>query len=101
MTLEEPVLKQRSLSGVGVQHGVDVADGGLVPGLELLLRHDADGAPVEDHGAVGRAGVVELAGQQVEADTEWLTGDSPEVDIIIFSLNSHVGRDSRPSKVFP
>ena len=100
LTGEEPVAPQVVGPGPGVQQGVDVADGGDLPGRQVSLRHHPELLPLEDDRAVGRAGVVELAGQQVEADTEWLTGDSPEVDIIIFSLNSHVGRDSRPSKVF-
>ena len=71
LALEKPVLKKLSLSGVGVHHGVHVAYGGLVSGLQLLFRHDADHAAVEDHGAVGGAGVVKLAGQQEQSNSKW------------------------------
>ena len=83
LTGEEPVAPEVLGPGPGVQQGVDVADGGGLPGHEVSLGHHPELLPLEDDRAVGRAGVVELAGQQVEADTEWLTGDSPEVDIII------------------
>ena len=64
--------------GPRVQHRVHVADGGGLPGLQVSLRHHPDLPPVEDDGGVRSAGVVKLAGQQVQPDTEWLAGNSPE-----------------------
>ena len=41
--------------------------------LHDLLHHHPQLPALEHHSGVGGAGVVELAGQQVEADAEWLT----------------------------
>ena len=60
LALEEPVLPELRLPGVGVQHGVDVADGGGLPRPQLPLRHHAQLlAPEHDRAARG-ARVVNL-----------------------------------------
>ena len=73
MTLEEPVLRELILSGLGVHHGVDIADPRLLHTPHLPLHHDHELPAPEHHRGVGGAGVVHLAGQQVQADTERLT----------------------------
>ena len=67
------MLGELLLPGPGVQHGVDVADPRLPHAPHLLLHHHPQLPALEHHSGVGGAGVVQLAGQQVEANAEWLT----------------------------
>ena len=68
------------LSGGGVVQGVDVADEGHVADVALgyfLRGHHCDLAALEDDRAVGTAGVVEDAGQQVDSGAEGFTALVP------------------------
>ena len=78
VTGEEPVSAEVRPPGLCLQQDVDVADGGALPGLPVSLGHHPELSAMEDDRRVGRAGVVELTGQQVESDTEWFAGNFPE-----------------------
>ena len=78
MTGEEPVGAEVRPPGLRLQQDVDVADAGSLPRLQVSLSHHPDLPPVEDDGGVRSAGVVKLAGQQVQPDTERLAGNFPE-----------------------
>lgn len=69
------MLRELVLPGLGVHHGVDVANPRLLRIHHLLLHHDPELPAPEHHRGVGGAGVVQLAGQQVQTDTEGLTRD--------------------------
>ena len=58
--LEEPVLPELRLPGGGVQHGVDVADGGGLPRPQFPLRHHAQLLAPENDRAARGARVVNL-----------------------------------------
>ena len=78
VTGEEPVGPEVRPPGLRLPQDVDVTDAGRLPGLQVPLGHHPELPALEDHGGVGRAGVVELTGQQVEPDTEWFAGNFPE-----------------------
>ena len=78
VTGEEPVGAEVRSPGLRLQQDVDITDGGSLPGLQVSLSHHPQLPAMEDDGGVGRAGVVELTGQKVEADTEWFAGNFPE-----------------------
>ena len=78
VTSEEPVGAEVSSPGLSLQQDVDIADGGRLPGLQVSLSHHPELLPMEDDRGVGRAGVVKLTGQEVEADTEGFARNFPE-----------------------
>ena len=78
MTSEEPVGAEVRSPGLSLQQDVDIADAGRLPGLQVPLCHHPELSPMEDDRGVGGAGVVKLAGQQVEADTEGFARNFPE-----------------------
>ena len=100
LTCEEPVLRELVLPGAGVHHGVDVADPTWnyeiwkmnSPSLPRLLRahhfplhHHSELPALEHHGGVRGAGVVQFAGQQVQADAERLTRNGTAKTRVRFS----------------
>ena len=78
VTGEEPVSAEVSPPGLSLQQDVDVADGGALPGLQVPLGHYPELSAMEDDRGVGRAGVVKLTGQQVEADAKGFLGNPEE-----------------------
>ena len=67
------MLGELLLPGLGVQHGVDVADPRLPRAPHLLLHHHPQLPALEHHSGIGGAGVVQLAGQQVQPNSKRLT----------------------------
>ena len=88
LTREEPVLGELLLPGLGVQHGVDVADPRLPRAPHLLLHHHPQLPALEHHGGIGGAGVVQLAGKQVQSNSERLTRNrtaKTRLDLVVSS----------------